>query len=759
MTVLPVGSEEWLDQLSKSVTRNLRAPSAVVATNPTSGFWRATVRSSNGITGQSWDVTQFRGAMTKVTNLSTTDPFGPAAATIQFPAITLLDRPGEGDLSWLIPEADVDLEWTEPLGVTPSGQKLFQVRYAWEGFLTSMEYGEDEASSTLNLGLTGALRQVDNYLAVPEYVAQPLPYERAIIRQFSGRPDLRVAAPRVEWPESWGTRFARGTYPNDQPWLLPQDILDGELWSGLVTRETGSFEPALTSYIQALLAAWQTDDGQFTLDLDRGRVPVLRLRKRKTAPDDGTFFIDATWPGVGLSLTRDFTQRANVVFGTGRALAGNSFSGMQISPDGSKTWYEPFAARRQVHPATATNHWLDPRRMRREVALTFQEGLTAAEAQGIARGHLAEFADPGVTGTLTLTNVDPTVAGVPYPRQAIPAGSTIQIGGLFGDPDGLLFHVADQSLSEDGTWTGTIDSRFRDQLTVQEVRLRGRDSLSTVRMLTEGKNAPTVPDLLFPWSYSDGAGIMPLGGAALFKDVPGGAAAALPFPWTQITTARPPSNRQWAGCYIHIPPASGTAEKNWATFGGSGTAFKAYPVRLAAAGDIRLLQVAAYDADGNVLPVAFHLSVYYESGVSPTSMPILPADQAAGAPYAAGAHYPFFKGAFESVLDTGGTAPNGQQVTSAATMIVGYGNGYEKAGYWPAASTTTGATPTGLLVDEERFHFDFSGRTNGIDVLATPAVNQKSPDRVTAYVMVFCDEQDQDVYFLGRMFRLEPGTT
>jgi len=40
------------------------------------------------------------------------------------------------------------------------------------------------------------------------------------------------------------------------------------------------------------------------------------------------------------------------------------------------------------------------------------------------------------------------------------------------------------------------------------------------------------------------------------------------------------------------------------------------PIRMSQGGTIRLSQLAAYDRDGNVMPVKFHISVYKLNGVA-----------------------------------------------------------------------------------------------------------------------------------------------
>lgn len=728
------------------------APVPLLVDNRPSGFWRVWVYPSGDRTsGAAVDVSFVRGAPTLVESLATSDPFGPTTATLVFPSITALDRPGASDLAWCLPEVDVDVCWM------PDGSD--EPAYRWEGFFSSFEFSTGDAGGQMIVTCRGAMFQLDHYLAKPEYLYQPLPYEVAMSRLLLGRPDLRLAPLLVQWPSWWAQRFRLADYQQLPMYLRPMGVEDGAPWSGFLTRSTGSFDPALTSYAQGLLANMHTGRGQFTLALDTGRRPVLRHRGHLAAPDASTLVVDLLWPGVQASITRDFTQQLNVVYGQGKSLNGSTFSGMRISADGSATSYVPFAYRSSVHPLQ-DNPWLDRTVMRKEVNLSFFEGLGEAEARAIAATHLQRFADPGLTGELVLQS-DPMLFGhlpepVFFPRHLIRAGMSVLVRGLLGSRDGVLLHATEATVEPEQV-TLTVDSKYRDQLTVQEVRLRTRDSLAPIRLLTVGQYKPNIPDMLFPWSYADGSGYLPKGCLPLFDGMPDD----LPFPWTDWTRLRPPSDPRWASCYMRIRPANRNANFNWANSRTSLPDFQPYAVRMSQAGEARLLQVAAFDAQGNVARVPFHFSLYRTSGVRYSSMPKLGIDDAkAYPPYRSGQAYPFFPRAWEQYAEDG-TALNPETNAAAATaqIIVGYGNYYEKAGYWPGSSAFPGAAPTGLLVDEAGFSWDLTDAAYNVDPQKTADENLKSPNRADLYVMIYCDAQAaKDVYFLGRIFRKEPGS-
>lgn len=712
---------------------------AQILSNTAGGQWQVYVypRMSPDAAGSvdDFDRTMFRGAPTVVSDLSTTDPFGPATATLQFPKISMFDRRGAGDLWWCVPEADVDIRWVV------DGTAV----YTWEGYAVSFEFETDEAGSHLAMTCVGAMRQLDNYLAAPQYLYAPTTFEHAILMQLDGRPDSRLAPARMAWPNWWAKTYVPSPAMIGKPWLTPTDVTVGQNWTGMLTRYTGQFEQVLTGYVQRLLSSMHTERGQFTLMLDPGRSPVLRHRDWLTAPNDDTLVIDLLTPGVTMSVVEDHTQKLNAVFVRGQTLSGVSYSGMQVTNDGKRTYYLPAAARRAVHPLE-DNPWLDPGIMRKEVQLEAADGMTEQEARVLARTHLQRFSDPGLTASLVLST-DPTLGTETFPRQAITAGQSIYVRSLFGS-DGVLFHITQTALDAEGNQSLTLDTKFRDQLTVAEVRARGRDALTPTRMLTSGSWQPTVSDLLFPWNYEMGAGRVPWSSDALFR----GIGTHEQFPWEAWAQAHPPKNPEWADNYVRIGPTSSNADNNWS---------KAFPVLLSAAGSSRLVQVAAFDRDGNLLQVGFHFSLWGSNSINATAGPVIPAEHSALVGYPAGQHHPFFPGAWETV-DENGVAQNPltPQAEATASLMVAWGNYYEQAGYWPKSSADMGATPTGLFVTETPFTWDLTQLAGAVNPQEPAFVNSADMNRAMVYGMIYCEDQGADeVFFLGRVFRLEPGTS
>jgi len=736
-----------------------RPPNSTLITgsNRATGYWVPYVIPKTTIPpGKPWRVpiSLVRNVPTKVSSVSSTDPFGPSLATLEFPAITLLDEPGEGDLWWLVGEANVDIHWYD----VATSQSI----YIWEGTLQSFDWNEGESGSGSLLTVTcqGAMLQMDNYLAVPKYPYQPIPYEIEIANQFKGRPSQRLGWMFTEWPSWWRTTYNKAYWDKQPLYRRPVGMSNGQRWTGLLTRATGNFEPTL-QHINNLLGSMFTDRGQWTLMLDPGRRPVLRHRDRVDTARSGTLMVDLLHPGVKFTnMTQDHSQKVNAVYANGTTVKGVTFNGMRVSPDGTRTWYEPYSARREVEPAVTANRWLTPGIMRREVNISFSEGGSEDEARIVAERHLARYADAGLTGTLSLS-IDPILLGTgtgTYPRQLVRAGQNIQVRNVFGRPNGVLFHISESTSTDDAT-TLTLDSKYRDQLTVQEVRARGRDALTPTRLLSINAYQPTQKDLLFPWSYALGSGYVPRGSQSLFAGMP----QDIEFPWESWTRSRPPRNSVWRQDYMRIGPTSRVADNNWARHPTSTSkSFKAFRVRMSQAGSAKLFQIAAYDRNGNVMKVPFHVALYTNNAVSVTSMPYLTAANAPRhPPYRANHRYPFFAGAFEETDDNGKLNDQYTRNLKPAGLVAGWGNYYERAGYWPGTSSATGSLPTGLLSLNNPFTWTLENTAGRVNLQRTPEENLRNDNAGVAdlYVMIYCDAQAaREVFFLGRIFRNENPT-
>lgn len=734
------------------------------------GYFRIFAQPPGGVRRE---ITLLRGAPVILNTATTQDPFTEGTAQITLPQVTLFDSPGDGDLDWLVEDCDIDIVWEN------TGPYEFDWR--WEGFIASMDFSMSGSDSTFSISLKGAFFGLDDYQAQPSFPKQPIPYEYLIRRAFDqSRYPARLAPLKITFPPGWSLRVPQDKDPDYLSFLKPWGVSTGQLWTGLTSRSTGSWEPVLTGFVQSLLAVMFAEGGaQWTIRNNGHRRPELFLRTRPDLSDPSIVEVTLGAPGVALQASKDYTQRANVIYGSGQDEAGITFNGMQVSPDGDTTYFKPFAYDPKAYPRTG-NPSYNSNKKPKEVLLQFQTGVNEADAAKIAQAQWHRFNDPGVTGTLTLTTDARMADGTPVPRLLIRAGQTIRINGLFGIPDGLLVHVTTASVDfENLVTTLTFDSKYRDELTVAEVQARTRDALVPLRALQVGKYSNTVQDLVIPWSYLDGSGCVPLGSKEFFTEkLP----STAQFPYEDFTTQYPPSNPAYAPYYIKLNPADLTNSKNnWAAVARDGVQLMSIPFRMSQAGTIKLSQFAVYDKSGHVLPVRFHVSVFKTNGVAADAMPVFPYDPETGDPgaslppinylkprdltnpghflnsnYGAFQPHPLYEGAWESVKPDGTLYSSDAYLTAQnAGLIVGWGNYYEPAGYWPGRFSR-GADATGMMVDSTQWSWEFG--EDEID-LRDPANNANIEYAGMLFLQFYTDENVESAYVMGRFFRVEPGTS
>lgn len=708
--------------------------------------------------GDRREITIFRNAPVILEAATTTDPFTDSTAQLSLPQVTVFDSPGNGDLDWLVPDCDIDIVF--------QNTGAHDLNWRWEGYIASMSFSLTGSESSYRIDLKGALYGLDDYLAIPSFPKRPIPYEILISKAFDQRNHpARLGELKVTFPEGWEQRVPEFTDPGYLSFLKPWGVTTGQLWTGFTSRSTGSWEPLLTGHVQSLLTVMFAEGGaQWSVRNNGFRRPELYLKKIPEVNDPRIIEVTLGSPGVSFSGSKDYTQRASVIYGQGVDSAGVSYSGMNVSPDGKTTYFKPFAYNPTVWPRQKNpsyNREIKPK----ETMIRFQDGVDQLSAMKIAQGQLQRFGEPGITGNLTLHTDVRRVDGTLVPRMLIKAGETIRIKGYAGLPEGLLVHVTQTSANfQDLSISLTVDSKYRDQLTVEEVQARTRDALTPLRHLQVGKYSNTVQDLLLPWSYEEGSGCIPKPSREFFNEkLPAHAS----FPYEEWTTQYPPSNPAYRNWYIRLNPTNTeNSTNNWSGEPRDGQPVMAIPIRMSQAGSIRLTQIAAYDKNGNVLPVKFHFSVYTGNSVARDSMPRFPWDpevpgnrwlapEGVTVSYESEQANPFFEGAWEQV-DPDGTEYDHQNYLTAinAGLVVGWGNFYEPAGYSPGRFSR-GATKTGLLEDTTSWAYNLNDF--GINPVV-PAEEQNDQYLGMLFVMVYCDEQgDEPVYFMGRLFREEPG--
>lgn len=764
------------------------APSQQMVGSFDTGYWSVTVYPYLNDSRVPFDLTTFRGAPVKVMSLGFTDPFGPSSAVLQIPTVSMLEATGaQGtDLWWLQPEMDVDITFTvtDPTLLGVLAERGRPTSLTWEGLTAAENFTSSDSGDSLSLECIGAMRILDYRVAEPLVYHAPYPYEALIAKHFeiaNRKHPTRLAPMRVEWPSWWGKKYRY----SQQPWYLrPRGVSEGDNWSGMLAREMGRWDKVLSSAVQNFLSAMFTGRGQWSLRLDKGRVPVLWHRDRTIVDDGSQLFIDAVNPGVKLSMSRDHSMTLNAMYGEVQSTqAGTKFTNRRYSNSGGDLRFIPFASKNEV------NEYEDimkrPGAVRHEIFSTFTSGLTPAEAISKAEQHVATNSAASFTGDLTLRGVDPTVrtssgSYMPFPRHMINAGDSLTIRGLSGKPEGLDFTVTNSSINvESGETQLTLDSKFRDSLTVREVRERGRDSLRPWHLMTVGQYQPNVPDVLVPWSYGQGSGFFPYKSRKMWttpfrwkgrtRPVP----EWLEFPWTELTRQRPPKSPTWGKSYARIGPAQYGGSSNYVKTTQSWNKYRTPKssnalMLLSQAGTINLFQIAAFDRDGNVKPVRFHVSLWATDAAHARSTPLLKKNYRAGGGtnrrhYRDGEPYPFYEDAWEQ-YDSDGTLTGwqGNQIAAKAGLIVGFGNHWEKAGYWPYSNrlgTSSERKPTGLFSTEEPISYDLM-QSKGAIYDPTRRDRNTLQTHASVTVLIFCDDDpDEPTYFLGRAHRAEYGTS
>lgn len=737
------------------------------------------------------DVTFFRGAPVKIT-YSSGDPFGDSVATLGFSQASVFDDRYAADVApvladdaavdiWWVPAMPVPADWPpgsvgstsdlalwqNPLTgvadqlapswnytvVTHSGTKSLargakrRGTKVWEGFVTSQEVSSSPTGDELNLQCQGALYQADCYLAKPQYPTRPQTLESLIDMVFNRtlRPHLRTGAFRINWPANWSLKAP--PYDKDLDNSFLPNVAPGTLWTGYTSRQTGSWDHALTSYVAQMLAVMLVKPGSGTTPgyqwtvrhahegdplYPAGRTPYLSVRDKQRPFD---FAVWAGIPGVQFNLTRDATQRADVIYGTGTDLAGTTWSNQLIATNGTRTDYKPLAASALVYPVVG-NYQLTPSRITREQYVQYGSGFSEVDGIAAAGQALGREMDAGWSGSVTLS-VDPSAS---LSRWTITAGMSMGLLGFRGTgADGLRLHVSQvQADVEAGTVELTVDTRYRDLLTLSEALNRTRDALTPAKLLSLNKNSVTIEDIQMRWSDAKGSGYVPGDAHLGAKHRP----VSQGFPYRAWAAKWPPKLKpSW---YV-MCKANDTKQP-----GHKGRWSVPVLVRMSEKGTIRRSEFACYNQHGQLLAVPFHVSLYYVGGATNNDVSIMPHTPA-------GNFDPLtMVGAFEQTdPSTGEVWTDPFHYDSVAPIFaMGWGNREQPAGYSPGLKTQ-GGHPTGMLVDESAWTFDCSANNTNYNKLAK--AGDQAVRNISLQVFFYCD-YSEPVYFTGRLFVQNAGT-
>lgn len=698
------------------------------------------------------DVTYVRGIPTQIESYTFGDPFGDATAVLQFPSVTGFDdidgRSGTGIGSWLQDYAEVIIYWIPQASsghiINPISEQHTAADGApqqiWRGFIASIEVSDSGEGVTANC--QGLLFQLDRYIQKPYYPSNPQAMEFLIAQTFDGnlRPALRHKWLPIEYPAGWGLKANSGA---KAPYQL-EGVQPGQNWSGYASRSTGSWDRALTGYVQDLLSMMYVPDEANVLEGCQWTVMPhtnpginsysLQVRDFHRPAD---FTLTYGQPGAKFRLMRDTGPVANMIFGDGVGFDGVVWRNAYISNDGERTDYEPLAAIKQVYPVNYTNENLiyNPSYWVNEQLYKYGSGFDLDTAIGSAKKSLSRDVDPGWNGSLDL-EADPSST---MNKWQVRAGMTVLVKNIMGTGEnGMRFHIADvQTSPMSGTVSMKLDTRYRDLLNLEESQVRTRDPLTPAKMLQVNRLSGILEDILAPWDYGAGSGYVPKASTQYFREMTRDAKQEK-YPWRKWVKGsnsagksnRPAHSQEF---FVRVDANSTKRAKRWTIV----------PVRLSQKGTIRLTQIAAFKANGDMALCPFHVSIYDRKL---TAMK-MPRDK--------GGPSPFITSAFESIDPNTGLpwkASKGVvQLAPPEGFIIGWGNKEQKAGYSPGRSSD-GHHPTGMLYDEATWQWDFTMRS---DFKRTAGAKQKQA-ALSVYV-AFYAEYTEDVFFLGRFYRQEPG--
>lgn len=779
--------------------------------------------------GDDYDITFLRNVPTQIQQLNYADPFSDSTAVILLPQLTGFDGPS-GDTPWLKEFTNVDVLWvpasstqlseteTAIINPTTQAQNLWLheslAETVWEGFVLSIESTNDGVV----LQCQGALWQLDRYYAKPLNPYRPKTVESVISSYFDNRRRGLWTKPlRIEWPENWNIQYdalAYSKFAQQGDRYVPTDV-NYELspnWTGYVTRDTGGWDKILTGYINGKLGILyaQPDVGdpllskgdQWTIYKEAGRQPVMKVRRQTLDP---TLVAWYGQPGLTARLTRDGNTASNVVFGRGTGVDGTQWD-ERVYPD-NVPWntYTPLAWDDNTYRGNEAGFPLRDlydgynAKYEREHNITvieryvnnFPAGIELEEAQKIAENWIERDKEPGWYGTIELQADLLDADDNPVSKWKIMPGDVILLKGFYGTGSAAVqgtnvFHISQVTKNPmDGTVSLTVDTKFRDLLSVEEAMNAGRDSLSAVKSLQVGKRSSMVEDLVVPWSNSQGSGYIPRQSKEFVK-------TDHVFPYTGNTTSsgqrpRDVFQNPWLpggkGDPVQGDIKNAAGGSNFMMLSNTTKTGKSplyvpvhagalnpslrwgvVPVLMSQAGQISRVEFCAYDADGNVAPIEYHVSFYMNSAMHISNMPRQ--DNGLGptkANYAA-----LWDGAFETIDPTTGLPyVDADPRRPDKAFKIGWGTYDRPAGYSPGAKNggaSTAQTPTGKLIDGATWDFNFVASNPGFPstgktASGKPIASSAVMGSVAIYAQIpswYTQTQKNDydwVYFVGRFYR------
>lgn len=386
--------------------------------------------------GPSVNVTTLRGIPTQVKSWSYQEPWGYGPAEISFPQISPYDTLGSGDLAWFVQGFNVGLFRRKPDGTRVS---------LWHGFAASWESEMSESGYSMSVHLSGVMFQA---------ALEPMPpgWDR-------GERDIGTVI-----------RETLNNFPGRR-WGLMAPVT-----TGITTRNRGSWNTVLDYLGELLSTAYTTTmpRKQWVVTVDSGRIPELKVKDTTTEH----WTISNGQRGMMLRESSDVTASTNVIFGEGTDTAtGCRWRNTRYPGNGVRPEFLPLIGRDEnvdrrwdeANEEWDANPGFDPTKLRVARYENFGSGVTRTEATLSALAELDRDANPGWTGTLTMT-ADPEQGS----RFDIRAGDNIAIRHHHGWAK-RLFRVVEANVDLDSlTVTLNIDTNARDKVTL--VGLQERDN-------------------------------------------------------------------------------------------------------------------------------------------------------------------------------------------------------------------------------------------------------------------------------------------
>jgi hypothetical protein len=485
---------------------------------------------------------------------------------------------------------------------------------------------------------------------------------------------------------------------------------------------------------------------QWTITKKPGRQPYMHLRKQGKAPTIVAWYAQ---PGVEARLTRDSAQTSNVIFGRGTGFDRSAWLVMKYPERAQWATWSPIGYDRP--DGVPIYHWDDwpvgqrehlydgyDAEYERQHGIWVRErywnsipsGIEYADGVKIAEQYITRDKVVGWQGEIILKTDLLDALGNPINKWTIVVGDVLWLKGFYGT-DGVtpvrgtnVFHVSQVRMSpQEGTVSLTVDTKFRDLLTIEESLLNSRDPLAPVKMLELGKSSVMVEDLAVPWNKLGGSGYIPQS----FVNYP----RTESWPYAANMINNPPRNylRTDSPAYTNTDIVYATESKMvWGdkknlvqhytnaddafwipvNCGNTNPSYRwgFQPIVLSQAGSITGITIAAYDIDGNIIPVEFSVSFWSERFLAYTAMPYYTASGGVHHYYAA-----LWKGAFSAIDPDNGTqwpddGAKMAHISKAGTCYIGWGTYEKPCGYLPG-SKFDGTACTGEFYDGAEWSYNF----------------------------------------------------